>query len=167
MRNGRPPLPFPLPPTGERGKAGEGAVQGRKARQNIGGVSLPKGEGWGEGERRFLLNSVGLRGSGLRLVHHAEAACRDGYGSGRQGVDLLDGLAVAYHDLAGDSELSSGRRPCWAGAFGSLSRTRPKAQVGRSRRQRDRFVAGQEVAGEDDLLVQTPVGAGNAEGIAL
>ena len=42
-----------------------------------------------------------------------------------------------------------------------------RAQVGRGRHQRNQVRGGQEIAREDDLLVQTPVGAGDAEGKGL
>ena len=90
----------------------------------------------------------------------------DGLRGRWQGVDL-DGLAAANHYLAGDSEMEKRQKVRLGGNASCSTLAAPESEVVCSRLEQGQVGRGQEVAGEHHLLLEAPVGAGNAEEISL
>src|SRR5664279_2649036 len=83
-------------------------------------------------------------------------------GAGWQGVDF-DGLAAANHYLAGDSGMEKRQKVRLGGNASCSTQAAPELEVVCSRLEQGQIGRGQEVAGEHYLLLEAPVGAGNAE----
>jgi hypothetical protein len=82
-----------------------------------------------------------------------------------KGVDF-DGLAAANHYLAGDSGMEKRQKVRLGGNASCSTQAAPGLEVVCSRLEQGQIGRGQEVAGEHYLLLEAPVGAGNAEEIS-